>query len=886
MVPTRWVYVYGPDRVDGRGDMKELLGGKGAGLHEMARLGIPVPPGLTITTEACVYFFRNGSFPEGLKEQVREGMALLERWTGKKFGDRVHPLLVSVRSGARVSMPGMMDTILNLGLNDESVQGLAAQTGNPRFAYDSYRRLIEMYADVVLGVDRHLFEERLEAKKQEAGVRSDAELSAEHLRALVEEYKALVEKHADQAFPQDPWTQLWLAIQAVFASWNNARAQEYRKIHGIPDDWGTAANVVTMVFGNMGEDSGTGVAFTRDPATGEPRIYAEYLPNAQGEDVVAGIRTPYKIEEMQRRFPELYEELLRYARILEEHYRDMLDLEFTVEKGKLYFLQVRVGKRTGRAMIRIAVDLVKEGKITREEALRRVDPYKLEEVLHPMLDPAWIRENGHRELTRGIPASPGAAVGTVVLDPEEAARRAEAGEKVILVRAETSPDDIKGMARSEGILTARGGATSHAAVVSRGMGKPCVVGAEALQIDEENRTVTVVGEDGSRVLREGEVITIDGNTGRVYQGEARLIPPEMFGAFDTLLSWADEVRKLRVRANADTPEDAARARAFGAEGIGLARTEHMFFEGERIYAMQEMILADTEEERRAALARLLPYQKEDFKGLFRAMDGYPVTIRTLDPPLHEFLPKDPESQQALSRKLGVPVEKIRSRVEALLELNPMLGFRGCRLGILYPEITEMQARAIFEAACEVAREGVQVYPEVMVPLVSTEGELRNQRDRIEAVAREVFDAYGVEVPYKIGTMIEIPRAALTADEIAGTAEFFSFGTNDLTQTTFGFSRDDVGKFLPKYIEMGILPHDPFQRLDVQGVGQLIRWAVQRGRQTRPDLKVGICGEHGGDPDSVRFCHQVGLDYVSCSPYRVPVARLAAAQAALDGKDQG
>ncbi len=884
MVSTRWVYVYGPDRVDGRGDMKELLGGKGAGLHEMARLGIPVPPGLTITTEACVYYFRHGTFPEGLKDQVREGMARLERWTGKTFGDRRNPLLVSVRSGARVSMPGMMDTILNLGLNDESVQGLADQTRNPRFAYDSYRRLIEMYADVVLGVDRHRFEERLDAKKQAAGVRTDAELSAEDLKALVEEYKALVETHADQPFPQDPWEQLWLAIQAVFASWNNERAREYRKIHGIPDDWGTAANVVTMVFGNMGEDSGTGVAFTRDPATGEPTLYAEYLPNAQGEDVVAGIRTPYKIDEMRRRFPELYEELLRYARTLEDHYRDMLDLEFTVEKGTLYFLQVRVGKRTGRAMIRIAVDLVKEGRITREEALRRVDPYKLEEVLHPMLDPAWVRENGHRELTRGIPASPGAAVGAVVLDPEEAARRAEAGEKVILVRAETSPDDIKGMARAEGILTARGGATSHAAVVSRGMGKPCVVGAEALHIDEAQRTLTVEGPDGPVVLQEGEVITLDGNTGRVYRGEARLIPPRMFEAFDTLLSWADEVRRLRVRANADTPEDARRARAFGAEGIGLARTEHMFFEGDRIYAMQEMILADTEEERRAALAKLLPYQKEDFKGLFRAMDGFPVTIRTLDPPLHEFLPKDPEAQEALSRKLGVPVEKIRARVEALSELNPMLGFRGCRLGILYPEITEMQARAIFEAACEVAQEGVRVFPEVMVPLVSTEGELRNQRERIEAVAREVFAAYGVDVPYKIGTMIEIPRAALTADRIAATAEFFSFGTNDLTQTTFGLSRDDVGKFLPRYMEMGILAHDPFQRLDEEGVGQLIRWAVARGREARGELKVGICGEHGGDPDSVRFCHRVGLDYVSCSPYRVPVARLAAAQAALDGKD--
>ncbi len=873
---ARWVFLYGPDRVDGRGDMKDLLGGKGAGLHEMARLGIPVPPGFTITTEACRAYFREGRLPGGLEEEVREAVATLERWSGKRFGGDP-PLLVSVRSGAPVSMPGMMDTILNLGLSDRTVEALARATENPRFAWDAYRRFLEMFGDVVLGIPRRDFEALLEEAKVREGVEVDAALSVEALQKLVTAYKEVYTRHG-KAFPQDPWEQLWAAIRAVFDSWHNPRAITYRKLHGIPEDLGTAVNVVTMVFGNMGEDSGTGVAFTRNPATGERELYAEYLPNAQGEDVVAGIRTPLKIDALRERFPALYEDLVRFAQMLEDHYRDMLDLEFTVERGKLYFLQVRVGKRTARAMVKIAVDLVKEGRITREEALLRVDPYKVEELFHPMLDPDYAGE----PVARGIPASPGAAVGWIALDAATAQAMAQRGERVVLVRPETSPDDIRGMAVAEGILTARGGATSHAAVVSRGMGKPCVVGAEALRIDEMQRTVTVEGAEGV-VLREGDWISIDGTSGRVYAGQVPTLPPSPdFPEFLTLMEWADAVRRLRVRANADTPEDARRAREFGAEGIGLARTEHMFFSGDRILAMQEMILADGPQARREALARLLPYQKEDFKGLFRAMDGLPVTIRTLDPPLHEFLPKDPKAQEALARRLGVPVDRVAQRVEALAELNPMLGFRGVRLGMVYPEITEMQARAMFEAACEVAREGVDVRLEVMIPLVATAEELRRQRELVERVAQEVFETLGIRVPYKVGTMIEIPRAALTADAIAQVADFFSFGTNDLTQTTFGFSRDDVGKFLPFYVEEGILPHDPFQRLDVQGVGQLVAMATRKGKAANPDLSVGICGEHGGDPDSVRFFHEAGLDYVSCSPFRVPVARLAAARAAVEG----
>ncbi len=870
----KWVYLYGPDRVDGRGDMKDLLGGKGAGLHEMARIGIPVPPGFTITTRACTAYFETGGFPEGLETQVREAVAALEAWTGKRFGGSP-PLLVSVRSGAPISMPGMMDTVLNLGLNDETVEALAQVTSNPRFAWDSYRRFLEMFGDVVMGIPRRRFEDLLEQAKEEAGVQADAELDTARLQNLVRAFKAVYAEEG-RAFPQDPWEQLWAAIRAVFDSWNNPRAIAYRKIHGIPDHLGTAVNVVTMVFGNMGDDSGTGVAFTRNPATGEKELYAEYLPNAQGEDVVAGIRTPLKIDALRAQFPSIYEELVRHAAALEAHYRDMLDLEFTVERGKLYFLQVRVGKRTARAMVKIAVDLVHEGRISREEALLRVDPYKVEELFHPMLDPSHDGE----PIASGIPASPGAAVGRIALDAPTAQKMRERGERVVLVRPETSPDDIRGMAASEGILTARGGATSHAAVVSRGMGKPCVVGAGDLIIDEAAREIRIRGRDGL-VLREGDWISIDGTTGKIFAGPVPTLPPSPdFPEFVELLSWADAFRRLRVRANADTPEDARRARAFGAEGIGLARTEHMFFEGERIYAMQEMILADTPEARREALAKLLPYQKEDFKGLFRAMDGLPVTIRTLDPPLHEFLPKEPEAQRALAERLGVPVEKVAERVEALKELNPMLGFRGVRLGMLYPEITEMQARAMLEAACEVQAEGVEVHLEIMIPLVSTAEELRHQRALVERVAETVFREKGVRVPFKVGTMIEIPRAALTADEIAGVAEFFSFGTNDLTQTTFGFSRDDIGKFLPYYVEQGILPHDPFQRLDTRGVGQLVAMATEKGKATRPDLKVGICGEHGGDPDSVTFFHRAGLDYVSCSPFRVPVARLAAGRAAL------
>jgi len=870
----KWVYLYGPDRVDGRGDRKDLLGSKGAGLHEMARIGIPVPPGFTITTRACIAYFKTGGFPEGLEDQVREAVGILERWTGKRFGG-VPPLLLSVRSGAPVSMPGMMDTVLNLGLNDQTVEALAKATNNPRFAWDSYRRFLEMFGDVVMGIPRQRFETLLEQAREEAGVQADADLDTAHLQKLVQAFKQVYAEEG-KVFPQDPWEQLWAAIRAVFHSWNNPRAIVYRKLHNIPDHLGTAVNVVTMVFGNMGEDSGTGVAFTRNPATGEKELYAEYLPNAQGEDVVAGIRTPLKIDALRERFPEVYEELIQYAAMLEAHYRDMLDLEFTVERGKLYFLQVRVGKRTARAMVKIAVDLVHEGKISREEALLRVDPYKVEELFHPMLDPAYDGE----PLASGIPASPGAAVGKIALDALTAQKMRERGDRVVLVRPETSPDDIRGMAVSEGILTARGGATSHAAVVSRGMGKPCVVGAGDLLIEEATREIRIQGRDGL-VLREGDWISIDGTTGKIFAGQVPTLPPSPdFPEFMELLSWADEFRRLRVRANADTPEDAWRARDFGAEGIGLARTEHMFFEGERIYAMQEMILADTPEARRKALDKLLPYQKEDFKGLFRAMDGLPVTIRTLDPPLHEFLPEAPEAQKALADRLGVVVEKVAARVEALKELNPMLGFRGVRLGILYPEITEMQVRAMLEAACEVHMEGVDVRLEIMIPLVSTAEELRRQRALVEQVAQQVFQEKGVRVSFKVGTMIEVPRAALTADEIAGVAEFFSFGTNDLTQTTFGFSRDDVGKFLPYYIEQGILPHDPFQRLDTQGVGQLAALATEKGKAARPDLSVGICGEHGGDPDSVTFFHRAGLDYVSCSPFRVPVARLAAGRAAL------
>ena len=871
----KYVYFFGGGKAEGSKDMKNLLGGKGANLHEMTNLGIPVPPGFTISTESCVHYFKTGRYPEGLKQQVEEAVKRLEELTGKKFGSTENPLLVSVRSGARVSMPGMMDTILNLGLNDDAVKGLAKRTGDERFAYDSYRRFIQMFSEIVMGIPHKVFEELLDTKKKEKGVNLDYELDADALKELVEEYKTKVRELTGKEFPQNPQEQLWMAIEAVFKSWNNKRAIEYRKLHRIPDDWGTAVNVQTMVFGNMGFDSATGVAFTRDPSTGEKVLYGEYLPNAQGEDVVAGIRTPKPISELEKEMPEAYKQLVEIFDRLEKHYRDMMDLEFTIEKGKVYLLQTRVGKRSARAEVKIAVDMVKEGLITKEEAIMRVDPKRVEQLLHPMVDPKAPKN----VIAKGLPASPGAASGKVIFDSEEAAELAEKGERIILVRDETSPEDIKGMARSKGILTSRGGMTSHAAVVARGIGTPCVVGAEEIEVDYGKEEFRV----GDVTVKKGDVITIDGSTGEVMVGEVPTIDPEFFPEFSELLEWADEFRWIGVRANADTLRDAERARKFGAEGIGLARTEHMFFEGERIYAMQEMILAKTKEEREKALSKLLPMQREDFKGLFKAMDGFPVTIRLLDPPLHEFVPKTEEQIKELSERTGVPAEEIKAKAEALREANPMLGHRGCRLGITYPEITEMQVRAIFEAACEAKKEGVKVYPEIMVPLVSIKKEIEIQKGIIDRIAREVMEETGIEIEYSVGTMIELPRAALTADEIAEVAEFFSFGTNDLTQTTFGFSRDDVGKFVPKYIELGLLEDDPFQVLDQRGVGQLVKVGVEKGRGTRPDLKVGICGEHGGEPTSVKFCHRVGMDYVSCSPFRVPVARLSAAQAVIEQK---
>lgn len=874
---VKYVYFFAEGKAEGNKDMKNLLGGKGANLHEMTALGIPVPPGFTISTEACVFYFKNGTFPPGLKEEVETNVRKLEKITGKVFGSVDNPLLVSVRSGARASMPGMMDTILNLGLNDQAVIGLAKKTGDERFAYDSYRRFIQMFADVVMGIDRGLFEERLRSKKAEAGVREDFELKAKDLKELCDEYKDIVKKVSGNMFPQDPFEQLWMAIESVFKSWNNKRAIEYRKLNRIPDDWGTAVNVQTMVFGNMGFDSATGVAFTRDPSTGEKTVYGEYLTNAQGEDVVAGIRTPKKLKELSREMPEAYKELLEIFDLLEKHYKDMMDIEFTIEKGKVYLLQTRVGKRSARAEVKIAYDMANEGLISREEAILRVDPRRLEQLLHPMIDPKADKVF----ITKGLPASPGAASGKVIFDSDEAADLSEAGEAVILVRDETSPDDIRGMARSRGILTARGGMTSHAAVVARGIGKPCVVGAEEIEVDYDEGLFRI----RNIVVKKGDIITIDGATGDVFLGKVPTIEPELFTEFNDLLKWADEIRWIGVRANADTPQDAQRARRFGAEGIGLCRTEHMFFEGERIYAVQEMIIAKNKEEREKGLSKLLPMQREDFKGIFTAMDGYPVTIRLLDPPLHEFVPKTREQMEDLAKRTNTPIQDIALKSEALREANPMLGHRGCRLGIVYPEITEMQARAIFEAACECTKEGIKTIPEIMIPIVSIKGEFDNQKAIIDRVAKEVMSEKGVEVAYSVGTMIELPRACMTADKIAQSAEFFSFGTNDLTQTTFGFSRDDIGKFLPKYIEMGILKEDPFQVLDQEGVGALVRIGIEKGRSSRSDLKVGICGEHGGEPSSVEFCHRVGMDYVSCSPFRVPIARLAAAQAVVKDRNK-
>jgi pyruvate,orthophosphate dikinase len=881
---TKWVFSFGGGESDGKADMRNLLGGKGANLAEMSNLGLPVPPGFTISTEVCTtYFDNNRVYPADLKEQVSDALARVERVVGgARFGDRANPLLVSVRSGARASMPGMMDTVLNLGLNDETVEGLAALSGNPRFAYDSYRRFIQMYSDVVLEVDHFHFEEILEIHKESHGVTLDTELGVTELKELVAAYKAKVEEELGTPFPTDPHEQLWGAIGAVFNSWQNERAKVYRRLHSIPEAWGTAVNVQAMVFGNMGEDSATGVAFTRNPATGTSELYGEYLLNAQGEDVVAGIRTPRSISKAAREkagesdpsleeaLPDTYAELAETMRRLEGHYRDMQDIEFTVQRGRLWMLQTRNGKRTAAAALKIAVDMAREGLITEREAIGRMDPEALDQLLHPTLDPDAEKEI----LTRGLPASPGAASGIIVFDADEAERSAAEGREVILVRIETSPEDIHGMHAAKGILTSRGGMTSHAAVVARGMGRPCVSGAGSLRIDYKAGTMTVAGE----TLRRGDVITLDGGTGEVIKGAVPTINPELSGDFATLMEWADGVRRMKVRTNAETPLDARTAREFGAEGIGLCRTEHMFFEADRIMAVREMILSETETERRAALAKLLPVQRQDFVELFRIMKGLPVTIRLLDPPLHEFLPKTDEELEEIAAQAGVSVATMRKRASELHEFNPMLGHRGCRLGISYPEIYEMQARAIFEAALEVHREtGDTVVPEIMIPLVGAKRELDILKGRVDAIAAELgFKSDG----YVVGTMIELPRAALLADDIAQTAEFFSFGTNDLTQTTYGLSRDDSASFLEDYLRNGIYEKDPFVTLDRDGVGQLVRIAAEKGRATRDKIKLGICGEHGGDPASIAFCEEVGLDYVSCSPYRVPIARLAAAQAVL------
>lgn len=891
---TKWVYSFGGGRAEGRADMKNLLGGKGANLAEMSNLGIPVPPGFTISTEVCTYYYDNGEvYPDSLKDEVIAALAKVEETLGRTFGSVADPLLVSVRSGARASMPGMMDTILNLGLNDLSVEGLAKCSNDPRFAYDSYRRFIQMYSNVVLGIDHHNFEEILEEAKDDKGVQLDTDLAADDWKKVIARYKSKVQEVLGHPFPQDVHEQLWGAIGAVFGSWMNQRAITYRRLHDIPGSWGTAVNVQAMVFGNMGDDCSTGVCFTRNPSTGDNEFYGEFLVNAQGEDVVAGIRTPQQITiegknaqrstlpAMEECQPEVFKELNAIRHKLEAHYRDMQDMEFTVQQGRLWMLQTRTGKRTTKAALKIAVDMAREGLITRKEAIRRIDPVSLDQLLHPTLDPKAPR----KVLARGLPASPGAASGRVVFSAEDAENWVNVRkEKVILVRVETSPEDIGGMHVSEGILTTRGGMTSHAAVVARGMGTPCVAGAGEIRVDHAARQMKVAGQ----VLSEGDVITLDGSTGEVFLGAVPTIQPEMTGDFATLMEWVDTIRTLKIRANAETPQDAATARKFGAEGIGLCRTEHMFFDPRRIIAMREMILAETEEGRRAALSKLLPYQRQDFIELFEIMRGLPVTIRLLDPPLHEFLPHTDAEIAEVAKEAGVDPALIRARNIALHESNPMLGHRGCRLGITYPEIYEMQARAIFEAAVHVSREtGRSVVPEVMIPLVGARKELDLLKDAIDKEAQAVFAEQNYAVKYFVGTMIELPRAALMAGEIAETAAFFSFGTNDLTQTTFGMSRDDSGPFLEVYRARGIYERDPFASLDQAGVGELIRIAAERGRATRPGLKLGICGEHGGDPASISFCQSAGLDYVSCSPYRVPIARLAAAQAALgEGNSSG
>ncbi len=885
----KYVYFFGAGKAEGSAALRNLLGGKGAGLAEMTRIGLPVPAGFTITTEACAYYFEHQRrFPRELKPQVEKALTRLERVAGRRFGDPRNPLLVSVRSGAALSMPGMMETILNLGLNDHTVEGLAAATNDARFAWDAYRRFVQMYASVVEGIPRELFEEKIRELKKRLQVLEDPQIPAEGWRELVGEFQQIYRRHTGREFPQDPQTQLWGAIRAVFESWMGEKAVTYRRVEKITGLLGTAVNVVQMVFGNLGENSGTGVCFTRDPSTGEPQLYGDFLPNAQGEDVVAGVRTPLPLAALKERMPGVYRQLERARRILERHYRDMQDVEFTVEQGRLYILQTRSGKRTAAAAFRIAVDMARERLLTRAEAVERIQPSDIERLFYPTIDPNLPKETLERaRLATGVNAVPGAASGRIVFTAEDAEQWARRGESVILVRRETSPEDVGGMYAAKGILTATGGKTSHAAVVARGWGKCCIVGCSALDIDYESQSMRVNG----RVLHQGDWITLDGEQGIVYEGQLPLVTPQLPESYFVLLKWADELRRLGVRTNADTPQDARKAREMGAEGIGLCRTEHMFFKDfefpeksiERQLAIQEMILSDTPEERRRALAKLLPFQRRDFIGIFEAMDGYPVTIRLLDPPLHEFVPHEPERQRELAEKMGIDPETIARRVEQLREANPMLGHRGCRLSITYPEILEMQVRAIIEAAIECKRKGIKVLPEIMHPLVMDRKELQILAERTQKVATEVMQEKGEKIDFLIGTMIELPRAALLADQIAEVASFFSFGTNDLTQTVMGLSRDDAGRFLPDYLDetkAGIFRHDPFQTLDLEGVGLLIEWAIQRGRRTRPRLKVGICGEHGGDPATIHFCHRVGMDYVSASPLRVPIARLAAAHAAI------
>ncbi len=883
---SKLFYFFGGGKAEGEGTMKDLLGGKGAGLAEMTNIGIPVPPGFTMSTEAChLYYDSNMSLPDWFEDEMKSNMTKVEKVMGAKFGDPANPLLVSVRSGAKFSMPGMMDTVLNLGLNDKTVEGFIAKTGDARFVYDNYRRFISMFGNVVLGIDKDVFEAVIQKKKREKKIRHDSSLQVKDLEDIVGKFKRIITRKTGESFPEDPVKQLAMARDAVFRSWNNPRAISYRRLNDIPSDLGTAVNVQAMVYGNMGSTSGTGVGFTRNPSTGDKEFYGEYLLNAQGEDVVAGIRTPSPITALKDEIPAVYNELRKITDRLEHHYRDVQDFEFTIQEGKLYMLQTRTGKRTVQAAMKIAVDMVEEKLISSEEALMRIDPRQLDQLLHPRLDP----NASYKVVATGLAASPGAASGTVVFNAEDAVAAATAGKKVLLVRQETNPDDIEGMHAAVGILTSRGGMTSHAAVVARGMGKPCVAGCEKIRVDENKKQMHI----GRLIIKEGEVLTINGSTGDVIVGKVATIEPELSGEFAKLMEWADGVRRLGVRTNADTPHDAEQALRFGAEGIGLCRTEHMFFSEERLPIVQQMIIAESTEKRQAALDKLLPFQKGDFKKILAAMEGYPVTIRTLDPPLHEFLPSHEEMEarvKALDKddenydeKLD-EIERIVARIEELREVNPMLGHRGCRLGIVYPEITEMQVRAIMEAACELTKSGKKVYPEIMIPLVGHVNEFKNQKEVVNRIALETTSKFNVEVEYKVGTMIEIPRAALTADQIAAEAQFFSFGTNDLTQMTMGFSRDDAGRFLRYYVDKGILPKDPFVSIDIDGVGQLVRIGFERGRQANPDLKVGICGEHGGDPDSIQFCHEVGLNYVSCSPFRVPIARLVAAHASLKDKD--